>query len=468
MEDNGRAGSPDALCMAPFTSLHLDPRGEVRACCQNTWLRLGNVAEMSLLEIWRGPILNRLRDELRRGSFDLGCELCAECYSRGTPDAAYLHGFEGSSAVDEWAAWPSQLELALSNSCNLQCVHCNGELSSSIRIHREGRRSLGTVYDDSFFDQLDEILPHLDRILFLGGEPLLASESLRVMERLLELRLRPMCHISTNGTQWNQRVASILSGLPVHVSVSVDGRSKEVVESIRMGVDHASLCRNITRISEAVRSSGSTYSLSFCLMRPNWHEFRMVLEWADELDVDVIVNSVQHPAALSLLHSSNDELARVVDALEKEDPCNLGRNLRVWNEQLASLRSILASRLSGPPVTPVGLSRSASAGASGRVVLTVDESQIVRSVTSEGDDLLGAALEPVVGDALGSVVVVMCTALGELESSTLERRADGTEKRHFVFRDATQRVTVRSVLVPGQSGSQRWILNSRVETLGSC
>ena len=41
--------------------------------------------------------------------------------------------------------WPERLELALSNACNLQCVMCNGELSSSIRIHREHRTALPTV-----------------------------------------------------------------------------------------------------------------------------------------------------------------------------------------------------------------------------------------------------------------------------------------------------------------------------------
>src|SRR5690606_32179168 len=52
------------ICNAPFSSLHLDPRGNVRACCQNVWQRLGNVGESSLREIWDGAATAELRKRL--------------------------------------------------------------------------------------------------------------------------------------------------------------------------------------------------------------------------------------------------------------------------------------------------------------------------------------------------------------------------------------------------------------------
>ena len=190
---------------------------------------------------------------------------------------------------------------------------CNGDLSSSIRIHREHRPPLPKVYDEAFFSDLDAFLPHLKRITFLGGEPLLGAEPLRVMERLIELDLSPRCHITTNGTQWNRRIQRIISSLPVHVAISVDGATAATVESIRQGVGFTDLVGNVERYVELCRRTENTTSLAFCLMPQNWHEFGDLLLWADQLDVDVFVNNVTNPAGMSLFHLPDDALRQVED-----------------------------------------------------------------------------------------------------------------------------------------------------------
>ena len=55
--------------------------------------------------------------------------------------------------------WPKHIEFALSNTCNLQCVQCSGELSSAIRAQREHRPPLRSPYGDAFFDEIQEFLP---------------------------------------------------------------------------------------------------------------------------------------------------------------------------------------------------------------------------------------------------------------------------------------------------------------------
>ena len=260
-----RDGRP--ACHAPFTSMYLDPTGRVTACCANSWHPLGHVSRQSLPEIWRGPAARRLRSRLAGGDLGLGCELCAAEVAIGSPATAQLHEFDALGPSSRHPDWPAQLELALSNACNLQCLMCNGELSSSIRIHREGRAPLPTVYDDRFFDDLDAFLPHLRRVKFLGGEPFLGAEPLRVMGRLVDLGLAPDVYVTTNGTQWNDRVRRVLSALPVDVSVSVDGFRRETVEAIRVGVDHAALLANIERYREATSGNGGGFSLTFCLLR---------------------------------------------------------------------------------------------------------------------------------------------------------------------------------------------------------
>src|SRR5436190_1217195 len=133
-------------CNAPFSSLYLDPRGEVRACCMNQYHRLGNVTTESLEAIWTGPRAAELRSRVAADDLSLGCELCQVHIDAGDGASAYLHVFDGLPPTSLAPAWPQQLELALSNACNLQCVMCNGDLSSAIRVHREGRSALPEVY----------------------------------------------------------------------------------------------------------------------------------------------------------------------------------------------------------------------------------------------------------------------------------------------------------------------------------
>lgn len=76
----------------------------------------------------------------------------------GRPDLAFLRWFAELPVEGPDPDWPRQMEFSVSNTCNLQCVMCNGEWSSSIRSQREGLPPLPKVYDDAFFDGLRDFL----------------------------------------------------------------------------------------------------------------------------------------------------------------------------------------------------------------------------------------------------------------------------------------------------------------------
>ncbi len=139
-------------CVAPSASLYFDQLGIVRACCQNTAGALGNIAVSSIREIWDGAGTARLRSALARHDYSVGCDFCAWQVDEGNIDTAYARTYDDLDAV-AIADWPRQMEFALSNACNLQCVMCNGDWSSSIRAHREHRPPLTSPYGDPFFDE---------------------------------------------------------------------------------------------------------------------------------------------------------------------------------------------------------------------------------------------------------------------------------------------------------------------------
>lgn len=331
-------------CYAPFVTLYLDQRGNARACCHNDQVPLGNVSTMRLREIWEGPAASALRAALIEYRFDRGCRFCAWQVAAGNMTSPMAVGYDRYDAQSPAPAWPQALEFSLSNACNLQCVMCRGEWSSSIRALREKLPPLPRVYDDRFFDDLREFLPHLRYAKFLGGEPFLAAENHRIWDAMAELGLRTPIHVTTNGTQWNARVERVLDRFPVSFSVSMDGATRETVERVRVGAKFDEVRANVLRFREYAKRRGTTCSLTYCLMIPNWREFAAYLRFADELDVDVYVNTVIEPTELSLYALPPDELADVVAALDREAPeaeRTLRRNVGVWRTELDRLRNAI-------------------------------------------------------------------------------------------------------------------------------
>lgn len=451
------AEATDVACNAPFTSMYLDPRGFVRACCMNDYQLLGNITEERLLDIWHGERAQELRRAMERHDLTVGCEFCKWQVDEGRADMAFARWFDDFPVAAAEPAWPVQLELSISQTCNLQCVMCNAEWSSSIRVQREGLPPLPKVYDDRFFEDLREFLPHLRRIKFLGGEPFLAGETLRVMEMLVEMGLRTQCHVTTNGTQWTPRVERILDMLPVDVAVSLDAATAETYESIRIGSSWAQVQDHLDRFQERARANGTGVTVTYCLMASNWHEFGDFCRAADERGIGCAVNTVTEPAHLSLLKQPTDELRRILDELEATDrriASSLGRSAKTWHDELRRLRAHLDSREHAAPVTgidqrrlnpdfprPFGPDQELStdgAGPTGSVnpsaaaagapveellstlgdattILHLDAASTVVQVEPPGS-LFGVAADQLVGTSLGDLAVVLAEPAGGIES----------------------------------------------------
>ncbi len=328
-------------CNAPFASLYLDKMGNVRACCQNSDHSLGNITRESLRTIWDGHRTAQLREAVAAGDFTLGCQFCRWQAEDGNDALVFARTFDHLAVESATPRWPTQMEMSLSNACNLQCVMCNGDWSSSIRTHREGRPPLPEVYGDEFFSDLRAFLPHLRVIKILGGEPFLSKESLRVMETLVEMSLTPEIHVTTNGTQWSPRVERILDSLPLTIVLSLDGCDAETYESIRIGSNFDTVMTNLESFQAYAKRHNSRVNLAHCLMASNWHRFPDFLRFAEERSLTVYVNTVTFPVSMSLFHLSPSKLRRIIDDFESVDATlrnELTLNRAIWIDQLDRLR----------------------------------------------------------------------------------------------------------------------------------
>ena len=194
----------------------------------------------------------------------LGCDFCKWPVENGRPDLAFSRWFDRARPAGRRARrGPRQLEFSVTNTCNLQCVMCNGEWSSSIRSQREGLAPLPKVYGDAFFEDLRAFLPHLERVKFLGGEPFLAGETLRIMELMVERRApRPAATSRPTARSGRPRVERILECSRSTSRVSLDAATAETYEAIRVGSSWDRLQANLDRFRATRPSDGGPTSAS--------------------------------------------------------------------------------------------------------------------------------------------------------------------------------------------------------------
>lgn len=338
VEVGATPGSSGLTCRAPELAMHFSLAGHVHACCQNGAYSFGDIAETPLIDIWRGLLRRTMATDLADGRYPVGCELCEVEHALGNRDSTPAQEFDAYS--DEVAVWPRKLEFTLSNRCNLACVQCNGDNSSTIRAKREARPPMPMPYQDGFFEQLPPFLEHLEVASFLGGEPFLAPEAKRVWDLLLECDPKPVVRVTTNATVWSEAIERYVYGLEMHLAVSIDGATKDTYEAIRVGADFERVIEIRDRMLEASRSYGGVFHLNYCLLRANWHEVGRFLLEADGLDVDANIIPVFGPSEHSVFTLPPDRLAPIVESLRAEDGGlreRLGRNRSTWDDVVRML-----------------------------------------------------------------------------------------------------------------------------------
>ena len=227
--------------------------------------------------------------------------------------------------------WPTALELELSNLCNFECVMCTGDLSSKIRRNRDHLPPLEVPYDDSFVDQVAELVPTLQQVRFSGGEPLLHPILYKICDRIIELRPDLRIDVSTNGSTLNAKVRRLLERAKVQINISFESMRPEVYEAIRIGSDHALLLRNIDEFRQLVEPNGGLVTINTNPMRATWSEMASFVRFCDERQLHLSFNTVLNPPELALHSLPADELDGVLATLRAESFEPATTSLLRWN-----------------------------------------------------------------------------------------------------------------------------------------
>lgn len=312
-------GARPLLCYAPFRHMYFGFLGEARACCINKTDRFGAVSEMPLRELWKSPQIEPLRDHLRNHNLSGACSFCELQLKSGN-----FKAFEGrlydTMLPERNRDLPSEMTFELSNTCNLECIMCNGTYSSSIRKNRDKLPPLPDAYGEGFTDYIREGLPHLKTARFIGGEPFLIPAYYDILEYLAEHNPRCKVYIQTNGSVLNQRVKQIIEHTNIHLSISIDSLQKERYEYIRKNASFERLLEHLEYFRERSLQYQQVININFCVMPENWDEVPAMLDYCRQSRFTLTLIPVDLPYQHSLASLETGVLKNICSVYEASLP----------------------------------------------------------------------------------------------------------------------------------------------------
>jgi MoaA/NifB/PqqE/SkfB family radical SAM enzyme len=301
------------LCKAPFNNMYFNVHGQVGPC----WLTLQDAPkypESSLHEIWFSEFFQQIRNAIRERNLSSFCSTCEKNIISGNHVSVLAKLYDTRHSIEEY---PSSMEFELSNRCNLECIMCKGELSSTIRKNREQLPPLNIPYNSTFVEQLEEFIPHLKEAKFLGGEPFLIDIYYNIWEKMIEINPQIEITITTNGTVLNDKVKRILDKLSCHIIISIDSVNRDTYEHIRIGAKYERVMENFHYFAHYASNRMRYLGVSVNPLRSNWSEMPDFVNFCTRNGAQIWFNTVTYPYTQALWTLPAADLQVVYDKLSE-------------------------------------------------------------------------------------------------------------------------------------------------------
>lgn len=308
--------------------------GSFGACCSerhapHTQPSKYNLRSMTVAEWYRSKPMQTMRQQIVS---DTKLSQCASCYREERighesrrikenfksvifTEQAFDRSYQQSpmyadfNSVDT-ARQPIDWHIDLGNECNLACKMCNPRASSRIssiykkwQLIEESRNANWTADPKAWQNFLDGIMsvPDLNRLHFMGGEPLLSKRFPELLEFLLQNN-RQAISISfvTNGTILDQNLIDKLKQFrSCDIEVSLESIDKNN-HYIRQGSDTARVLENIENLCKQQTDSFHVVLRSVPqLLNVNNYDRYIAWAWQQRLPIQSI--PLTQPAYLQIV-----------------------------------------------------------------------------------------------------------------------------------------------------------------------
>jgi len=326
------ASNRELFCYAPFKNMYFNINGDAAPCWQS-FITPDSYPEKSITEIWNGNNFEEIRNGIKALDLSKKCAVCSDNFLKGNYLNILARAYDNDYPINDY---PSVLELELGNNCNLECIMCKGELSSSIAVNREKRINAKSPYDLKFIEQIEEFLPYVREVRINGGEPFLNEINFSICEKLLECNNGVKIVIATNGNVLNNRVVSLLEKGKFSINLSIDSLIKENYNKIRVNGDFDTVMQNFKFFKDYCDRKKTTLCILTNPMPQNWQEMPEFIRFCNEQNTPIWFNTIQSPASCALWALPSDELSHIFNVLSqikfKKNPLksNTTHNVKVY------------------------------------------------------------------------------------------------------------------------------------------
>lgn len=338
----------DKFCVLPWVSLETSPIGTVRPCCladDELVDNSGNKFDLNTADftsIQNSNSMRTLRQEFLDGRQPQTCRKCfrEERSGRTSKRMHTLDRLKHMIADTEWTADAKPLmflDLKLGNICNLKCRICGSWSSSTFATeelanlgpaenkkenhhYRMLRQGAWPRENPGFWNEIDQVVDHIQYIEFTGGEPFMIQEHFDMLQGLVDRGIAGNIeiHYNTNGTQYPEHAAAIWQHFKlVEIAFSIDDVG-ERFEYQRTNAVWTEVCANIERFRQ-LRAAHSNIKLQVCCTVNVFNVLYLetVANWIVQQKFDYIYWNMLHDAYyFSIATLPADAKQAIVDKLQ--------------------------------------------------------------------------------------------------------------------------------------------------------
>lgn len=283
-------------CKLLENQVYIATTGEYRLCCTSREPSSGETVWTHTPQEWlQSKTVQSAINTLAKDEWPSACNRCM------TEEAAGLE----SRRISRTQMGPglTHLDLRFGNSCNLKCISCWSQSSSSINdearemqhrgiipLHKINENSVANWYDEKFFKYFENL--ELTEVALAGGEPMMIKHLPEFLERLDP---SVVVRITSNATIYNPKVYQLLRKFKkVIMSVSIDAVGDRI-EYIRYGTNWKDVEANTLQLSEFC-----TLDLIPCISVLNALYYDEILEWNSKYNFKIYNTLLHYPSYLNL------------------------------------------------------------------------------------------------------------------------------------------------------------------------
>jgi len=328
------------FCNVPWTNLHIYWDGSYGMCCSERHKVYGNhdssqynIKKLSPSDWYNSKPMQDIRIAMHQGDKMSTCNGCyieesygaeskrikenhksiiftEQSFDRSYEQNPSVNIFEDSKLTGKTTAVPIDWHVDLGNECNLACKMCIPEASSKIALAYRRWNMLGdnkifenwTNDDDAWANFLEAVkqTPNLNRLHFMGGEPLMNRRLEPLLDYFIMLGMNRTLSLSfvTNGTIYRQSlVDKLLQFAECDIEVSLESIDK-TNDYIRQGSKVENTMANIEKLKLQTSKSFRLIMRSVPQLL-NINSYHNYIEWCWQNRIPIVSLPLKRPLYLS-------------------------------------------------------------------------------------------------------------------------------------------------------------------------